>query len=43
MRLATGVGIREGGVGGNLRAAEASSPCQVQASAEGRTIFLPAV
>lgn len=43
MRLATGAGIREGGVGGNLRATAASSSCQVQASTQDRTIFLPAV
>lgn len=36
-------GIREGGVGGNLRATEPSSSCQVQTSTQGRTIFLPAV
>lgn len=36
-------GLEEGGVGGNLRATEASSSCQVQASTQGRTIFLTAV
>lgn len=35
MRLATGAGIMEGGVGGNLRATEAASSCQVQASTHG--------
>lgn len=34
MRLATGAGITEGGVGGNLRATEASSSCQVQTSTQ---------
>lgn len=40
MRLATGAGIREGGVGGNLRATEASSSCQVQASTQGQSFCL---
>lgn len=43
VRLVTGAGIRERGVGGNLRATEASSTCQVQAGTQGRTRFMPTV